>query len=127
MCIERKTVLYAPDAGPIVLDIEAGFATKGKFKAFLRTEEWSEFGGGDIADDVPDVLVVPLDGAALDGRRVLILGKYAPAFIPTGQQIKVTYTLLQDQTELARSVIEEERAGVLICTHTYIFEALEDE
>lgn len=126
MCLKRRDVTFDPDAGPVMIDVDAGFATKGKYRASIRLEDgWHEFGAGDVADDIPDVLLVPLDGDDLVGKRVLIVGKYAPADISRGTQIKVDYDVRQGAAQIASESIEREKAGVLLCSHTFTFKEAE--
>ena len=50
-----------------MIDVDAGFATKGKYRASIRLEDgWHEFGGGDVADDIPELGVAgPQEGDLL--------------------------------------------------------------
>jgi hypothetical protein len=122
MCIKRIDVSFDPEAGPIFIDIGAGFATQGKYVGSIRLDDaWLTFGRGDVADEIPDLLVVPHDGHSLHGRRVLLAGKYAPADLTRGRQIKVHYEIKQGEELLAREEIEEEKDGVILCSHTFTF------
>jgi hypothetical protein len=123
-CYKRETVAFNSTAGPIVFQVEAGYATLGKFTGCVRrTAGWELFATGDVADSIPDVFLVPLDGTALVDSRVLIVGNYAPAHIPSGTQITIDYVFTQDGKEIHRSAIRRKKAGVVSCYYSYGFEA----
>jgi hypothetical protein len=122
MIVKREDVSFDPEGGPVTIDIESGFATKGKYVASIRQQsEWETISEGDISDDVQDLLLVPYDGEELKEKRVLIVGKYAPADLTRGKQIRVIYEIWQDGKKLKTAEIEEEKEGVLLCSHTFTF------
>ena len=52
MCIKRIDVSFDPEAGPIFIDIGAGFATHGKYVGSIRLDDaWLTFGRGDVASE----------------------------------------------------------------------------
>lgn len=128
MCHQLHAVQFDPHGGPILLDIKSGFATKGKYHASIRLEDgWKTFGTGDITDEIPDVLVVPLDGEELNEKRILLIGKFSPGNLAVGAQISVRYSIIQGAEVLHRGEVEEEKAGVLLCTHSFRFEVPRSE
>jgi hypothetical protein len=123
-CLGRETIVFGGDSGPIVLEILAGFATRGKYRVAIRVNgEWRELEGGDVSDADPDLRVIPVEGAALETARLLIVGKYAPAHIPSGSQISIDYVFRQEGDDIHRSEIRREKEGATFCHYSYEFEA----
>jgi hypothetical protein len=118
-----KTVAYDPSAGPVTLRITSGYATMGGYRCSIEKKRtWTEFGAGDLSDDVPDEFVVPLEGSALDGRSVLILGNYRAALSAGSKLVKVTYEFLQQQAAIDRTDIEAETEDVVHDSSMFTFE-----
>lgn len=129
-CEERRTLEIAPGLEPVVVEVEAGYATNGKFVADLRLESgWVEVCAGDVADRVPDRFILPADPEDLadPGTRLLILGNYAPAYGPTGKQIRIHYVFSQAGEEFHREEIERADVELLKCYHVYQFDLRGDD
>mgnify|MGYP006180175203 CR=1 FL=1 len=124
-CQGRETITIQAGLDPVVFEVEAGYATNGKYMASLRLPGgWTEVGSGDVADDIPDRFILPADPEELGspGTRLLVAGNYAPAFTPTGKQIRIHYVFTQAGVEVHRQVIERDDTDLLKCDHVYQFE-----
>jgi hypothetical protein len=109
-------------AGPIVVQVRSGNATRGRFKLLIEGDlQWTLINSGDLSDAVPDVFVVPVSGARLHDRFVLIVGNYAPGNVIANEEINVTYDVTQQSRVIHSIPIREQRDGVLSSYHLLRF------
>ncbi len=121
--MEPLPVAFDSDAGPVVIQVRSGHATLGRFRlAFEEDFEWIPIGEGDLSDAIPDVFIVPVSGALLDGRFVLIVGNYASGDPLVQGEISVTYEITQQNSVIRSIPIREQRDGVLSAFHLLRFE-----
>jgi hypothetical protein len=120
--MDTVPVQFDPDAGPVVIQVRGGHATLGRFRlSFERDLEWIPIGEGDLADEIPDVFVVPVSGERLDDRYVLIVGNYASGDPLVQGEINVTYDITQQNRIVHTIPIREQRDGVLSAYHLLHF------
>lgn len=119
---KEETVKLEQDDTPVVLEIRSGYATQGKYVlAHDQEKGYHQFGGGDLADNIPDVSVIPLKPSELLDRCVYIIGNYSPANPAESKQVSVTYIFRQMGELKPRVKIEETVDGVLCANHTIYF------
>lgn len=125
-CNGRPDVTLPSASEPVVVELDPGFATLGKFSIMIHLNgAWSPVGPGrgDLGDDIPDLFVLPADPPELvaDGTRLMIVGNYAPAFPPTGKQVRVHYVFSQAGAEIHRERIERDGVELVKCDHIFRF------
>lgn len=120
--MESTDITFDSTAGPIVVQVRTDNGTMGRFRLFLEHDlQWSPIDRGDLADPVPDVFVVPVSGARLHDRFVLVVGNYMPEPAITEQAISVTYDITQQNRVIHSIPIREQRDGVLSTFHLLRF------
>lgn len=120
--METVPVQFDPAAGPVVIQVRSGHATLGRFRlSFERDLEWIPLGDGDLADEIPDVFIVPFSGEKLHDRYVLIVGNYASGDPLVQGEINVTYDVTQQNAVVHSIPIREQRDGVLSAYHLLHF------
>lgn len=109
MTFAEKDVHFDPDAGPVVVEVRAGFGTVGAYRMTLRQTDgsWNQVCAGKLADDVPDACPLTLSGDPLHGGYLLIVGNYGPAPGAGDGQVAVRYLFWQKDVQLDEAVIEE--------------------
>jgi hypothetical protein len=123
MAFEQHTVIFDVQGGPVTIDVVPGFVSQGKYTmALLDGAAWTEFGRGDIADELPDAFFVPLHGAALDGKYVGLVGNYAAANPVESPVILVRYVFRQGDQELGAIEIRAQQPGVKSAYHLVDFQ-----
>lgn len=125
-CNGRPTVTIGPASDPVVVELDPGYATLGKFSILIRLQaSWGPVGSGrgDLSDDIPDRFVLPADPEELadPGTRLIIAGNYAPAYAPSGKQVRVHYVFSQAGQEIHRVRIERDDVELLKCDHVFNF------
>jgi hypothetical protein len=125
--MEPVTVVFHPDAGPVVVQVRSGHATLGRFKvSFEEDFNWKPIGEGDLSDIVPDVFIVPVSGLRLKDRYVLIVGNYSSGDPLIQGEINVTYEITQQNSVIHSIPIREQRDGVLSAYHLLQFTTIDD-
>jgi hypothetical protein len=121
--MDTVAVRFQLDAGPVVIQVRSGHATLGRFRLSFEDDlEWIPIGDGDLSDEIPDVFIVPVSGAKLEDRFVLIVGNYASGDPLVQGEINVTYDITQQSTVIQTIPIREQRDGVLSAFHLLHFE-----
>lgn len=125
MIYEEHTVKYGIGNGPVIVEVTAGYATLGRYTMALEDNaRWTEFGRGDVADEIPDVFLVPSSGTALAGRFMSLVGNYAPGNLANNRQISVRYAFKQKVETIYEVEVKKEKDGVESCYHLIEFRGL---
>lgn len=121
---EKKILSYNKDGGHVVLEIKAGYATLGSYSALYGINGVPvQLGDGKLADDVPDIYILPVPVSQIKDCAVVIAGTYVSS--PEKKQIHVEYVFLQDGQLLKgdNPVVIESDKEAISTTHTIRFKA----
>ncbi|MCX6232966.1 MAG: hypothetical protein NTZ33_15660 [Bacteroidetes bacterium] len=119
---EIKTINFIKEDGPITIEIISGYATLGSYNiAYNLNDNIVPVGNGKLADNIPDIFILPVSIDNLSDCNVLIVGNYMSA--PSHDQISVDYVFLQKGIKLIgdNPVEIREQGSVLRTNHMINF------